>query len=110
MSSHVAAAKLPLGQGGEQAASPPVGEKHLFQENRGSNSTQKNSQMALFAADRSSGVAENQSLSVCSIPGDPMSQHHGAIPSRLLVPVKPHHRTAGLARPGKTIIAPIQLS
>lgn len=50
------------------------------------------------------------SLSVCSIPGVPTSQHHGAVLSRLLVPVKPHHRRAGLARPGKAIVAPIKLS
>jgi len=110
MSSHKAAGKLSLGQGGEQAAAPLMGVKHLFQENHGSNSTKENSQPALFAANRSSGAAENQSLFVCSILGVPMSQHHGAIPSRLLVPVKPHHRRAGLARPGKAIVAPIQLS
>lgn len=71
---------------------------------------QKNIQMALSAADRSSGRAENQSPSVCSVPGVPVSQRHGAIPSRLFIPVKPHHRRAGLAGPGKAIIAPIQLS
>lgn len=110
MSSHMAAAKLSLGQGGEQATAPPLGVKHVLQENQGSNSTKKTIQMALSATDRSSGRAENQSPSVCSVPGVPMSQRHGAIPSRLFIPVKPHHRRAGLAGPGKAIIAPIQLS
>lgn len=110
MSPHVAAAKLSLGQEGEQATAPPARVKHLFQENHGSNSTQETSQPALLAADRSSGVAENQSLSVCSAPGAPTSQHHGAVPSRLRVPVKPHHRRAGLARPGEAVVAPSQLS
>lgn len=71
---------------------------------------QKNIQMALSAADRSLCRAENQSPSVCSVPGVPVSQRHGAIPSRLFIPIKPHHRRAGLAGPGKAIIAPIQLS
>lgn len=60
-----------LSTGGEQATAPPVGMKHLFQENHGSNYTEEPSQTALFAADGSSGMAEKQSLSVCSIPGVP---------------------------------------
>lgn len=41
MSSHMAAAKLSLGQGGEHATAPPLGVKHVLQENQGSNSTKK---------------------------------------------------------------------
>lgn len=96
-----------LRTGSEQATAPPVGMKHLFQENHGSNYTKEPSQTALCAADRSSGTAEKQSLSVCSIPGVPMCQHHGAVPSRLPVPVKPHHRRAELARPHRAIVTSI---
>lgn len=82
--------------------------KCVFQERHGSNPPQESSQPCLQLTDLQGWM--KSSLPVCSVPGIPTSQHHRAIPSRLPVPVKPHHRRARLAGPSEAIVASIPLS
>lgn len=64
MSSHMAAAKLSLGQGGEHATAPPLGVKHVLQENQGSNSTKKTSRWpCLLLTDLYAGLKTRVHLS-----------------------------------------------